>query len=54
MKPITKTEILSALTSVGVEKGNTVIVHASLKKIGYLNRLTMSKNLYWEVPKYGL
>ena len=36
MKPITKTEILSALTSVGVEKGNTVIVHASLKKIGYV------------------
>ncbi len=36
MKPILKEEILSALRSLGLEKGDTVMVHTSLSKIGYV------------------
>ena len=36
MKPVTKEEIVSALGSVGLEKGSVVMVHTSLSKIGYV------------------
>ena len=36
MKPILKEEILSALRSLGLEKGDTVMVHTTLSKIGYV------------------
>ena len=36
MKPILKEEILSAFRSLGLEKGDTIMVHTSLSKIGYV------------------
>ncbi len=36
MKPIKKNENINAFLSVGLEKGDSVIVHTSLSKIGYV------------------
>ena len=36
MKPIVKSEILSAFQALGLEKGASVMVHTSLSKIGYV------------------
>ena len=36
MRPITKDDILSALRSAGLQRGQTVMVHTSLSKIGYV------------------
>ena len=36
MKPVTKEDILNALHSLGLEKGQTVMVHTSLSGIGYV------------------
>ncbi|MBR0229627.1 MAG: AAC(3) family N-acetyltransferase [Clostridia bacterium] len=36
MKPIVKSEILSAFQALGLEKGAAVMVHTSLSKIGYV------------------
>ena len=36
MKPITKNDILTALRSLGLGNGSTVMVHTSLSKIGYV------------------
>ena len=36
MKPIIKSDILSALRSAGLERGHTVMVHTSLSAIGYV------------------
>ena len=36
MKPITKEELVRAFVSAGLEKGDTVMVHTSLSKIGYV------------------
>ena len=36
MKTIVKTEIVDALKSVGLQRGDSVMVHTSLGKIGYV------------------
>lgn len=36
MKPIVKSEILSAFQALGLEKGTAVMVHTSLSRIGYV------------------
>ncbi len=36
MRPITKNEILETMKSLGLEKGDVVMVHASLSKLGYV------------------
>ncbi|MBE5845075.1 MAG: AAC(3) family N-acetyltransferase [Butyrivibrio sp.] len=36
MKPITKNDVMSALSAVGLKKGQTVMVHTSLSSIGYV------------------
>ena len=36
MKPITKNDVMSAFSSVGLEKGQAVMVHTSLSSIGYV------------------
>lgn len=36
MKPITKNDILRALSALGLRRGNIVMVHTSLSKIGYV------------------
>lgn len=36
MKPITKTQVLSAFSEVGLKAGQTVMVHTSLGSIGYV------------------
>ncbi len=36
MKPITKQEIISAFEVLGVQRGQTLMVHTSLKSIGYV------------------
>ena len=36
MKPIVKSEIMSAFQSLGLTKGDTVMAHTSLSKIGYV------------------
>ena len=36
MRPITKSEILSAFNSLGIKAGHTLMVHTSLSKIGYV------------------
>lgn len=36
MKPITKNDILHALSALGLRRGNIVMVHTSLSKIGYV------------------
>lgn len=36
MKPITKNDILCALSALGLRRGNIVMVHTSLSKIGYV------------------
>ena len=36
MKPVIKNDILSALSSIGLKQGSTVMVHTSLSSIGYV------------------
>lgn len=36
MKPITKNDVMSALSAVGLKKGQAVMVHTSLSSIGYV------------------
>ena len=36
MKPITKSDVLSALSQAGLKKGQSVMVHTSLSSIGYV------------------
>ena len=36
MRPITKTEILSTLNSLGIKAGQTLMVHTALSQIGYV------------------
>ena len=36
MRPITKTDILTALSEIGLGKGQVVMVHTSLSSLGYV------------------